>query len=158
MSSLHHEHLIRINDPANVLGRWLTRAELWEGLRHTILAPQSIDSSIDAVTLKEIDASCVEREIRRGQAALCDRVTLTKHHRLVVHADPTGMFAGSTLTIEIEEPVPEMLFVRFTYDLRGLEGERTDEEDRARRSAYEQSDIERVRQARHFLDAIGTAH
>jgi hypothetical protein len=39
MTTLRHEHLVRIIDPANAIGQWLTRDQLWEGLRHTVLAP-----------------------------------------------------------------------------------------------------------------------
>jgi hypothetical protein len=151
MTTLRHEHLVRINDPANVIGEWLTREQLWEGLRHTVMAPQSIDSSIDAVTIRESAPSRLHREIRRGGATMIDRVDLAQHESLTIHADQTSMFAGSTLTIRIEEPAPGMLFVRFTYEVRGLEDERSDEEDTARCSAYQQSDIERVRQARRFV-------
>jgi hypothetical protein len=41
-----------------------------------------------------------------------------------------------------------MLFVRFVYELVGIEDDRTEEEDNARRNAYQASDIERVREAR----------
>ena len=43
-----------------------------------------------------------------------------------------------------------MLFVRFTYDVCGLEEIRDQEEDSARCSAYLSSDIERIRQVRRF--------
>jgi hypothetical protein len=158
VSSLRHEHLVRINDPANVIGRWLTREQLWEGLRRTILVPKSIDASIDSATVRETEPNRLEREIRRGRATTSDWVELRKGERLTIHADRASVFAGSTLTIQIEEPAPGMLFVRFTYELHGLEAVRTDEEDQARRSAYQQSDIERVRQARKFAEEQGVRH
>ena len=46
--SLHHEHIVRINDPANITGAWLTREQLWAGLHHTVLAPELLDKSIDS--------------------------------------------------------------------------------------------------------------
>ena len=67
---------------------------------------------------------------------------------MTICADASGQFCGSSLTIRIEEPAPEMLFVRFVYELVGVEEDRTEEEDNARRSAYHASDIERVREAR----------
>lgn len=158
VSSLRHEHLVRINDPDNAICRWLTREQLWEGLHRTILVPKSIDASIDAATVRETEPNRLTREIRRGRATLSDWVEVTKHERLTIHADRAGAFAGSTLTIQIEEPAPGMLFVRFTYELHGLESDRTDEEDHARRSAYQQSDIERVRQARKFAEEQGVRH
>jgi hypothetical protein len=69
---------------------------------------------------------------------------------LTIRADSAGLFAGSTLTIRIEEPAPEALFVRLTYEVCGLADVRDDEEDNARRSAYHASDIERIRQVRRF--------
>jgi len=44
--ALHHEHIVRINDPANIAGAWLTRAQLWAGLQRTVLAPELLDESI----------------------------------------------------------------------------------------------------------------
>jgi hypothetical protein len=148
---LHHEHIVRINDPANLAGAWLTREQLWAGLQHTVLAPELLDESIDSASIQEIGPSRLRREIRRGRCATHDEVELVPHESLQIRADGSGAFAGSTLTIRIEEPAPEMLFVRFTYEVCGLEEVRDQEEDSARCSAYHSSDIERIRQARRFV-------
>jgi len=149
--SLHHEHIVRINDPANAAGAWLTRAQLWAGLQHTVLAPELLDESIDSASIEEIVPGRLRREIRRGRCAINDEVELVPNESLRIRADTAGAFAGSTLTIRIEEPAPEMLFVRFTYDLCGLEQVRDEQEDTARCSAYQDSDVERIRQVRKFL-------
>ncbi|HJY40439.1 MAG TPA: AtaL-like protein [Steroidobacteraceae bacterium] len=148
---LHHEHIVRINDPANLAGAWLTREQLWAGLQHTVLAPELLDESIDSASIQEIGPSRLRREIRRGRCATHDEVELLPNESLQIRADGSGAFAGSTLTIRIEEPAPEMLFVRFTYEVCGLEEVRDQEEDSARCSAYHSSDIERIRQARRFV-------
>jgi len=148
--SLHHEHIVRINDPANAAGAWLTRAQLWAGLQHTVLAPELLDESIDSASIEEIVPGRLRREIRRGRCAINDEVELVPNESLRIRADAAGAFAGSTLTIRIEEPAPEMLFVRFIYDVCGLEEQRDEQEDSARCSAYHSSDIERIRQARRF--------
>ena len=148
--SLHHEHIVRINDPANAAGAWLTRAQLWAGLQHTVLAPELLDESIDSASIEEIVPGRLRREIRRGRCAINDEVELVPNESLRIRADAAGAFAGSTLTIRIEEPAPEMLFVRFTYDLCGLEEVRDEQEDTARCSAYHDSDVERLRQVRRF--------
>ena len=148
---LHHEHIVRINDPANVAGAWLTREQLWAGLQHTVLAPELLDASIDSASIQEVSPGRLRREIRRGRAAISDEVELVPNESLRIRADGAGAFAGSTLTIRIEEPAPEMLFVRFTYDVCGLEEMRDEQEDSARCSAYHSSDIERIRQVRKFL-------
>jgi hypothetical protein len=148
--ALHHEHIVRINDPANAAGVWLTREQLWAGLQHTVLAPELLDESIDSASIQEIAPGRLRREIRRGRSAINDEVELVPNESLRIRADAAGAFAGSTLTIRIEEPAPQMLFVRFTYDVCGLEEMRDEQEDTARCSAYQDSDIERIRQVRRF--------
>jgi Acetylaranotin biosynthesis cluster protein L len=152
---LHHEHIVRINDPANGVGGWLTREQLWAGLHHTVVDPQVLDETIDWAQIEEIQPGRLRREIRRGKQSTADEVELVPNQSLQIQADGAGMFAGSTLTIRIEEPAPEMLFVRFTYELCGLADVRDAEEDRARCSAYQSSDIERIRQARRYAAGHG---
>lgn len=154
-ASLHHEHLVRINDPTNFAGEWLTREQLWAGLRHTVEAPQVLDESIDAAFVREVVPGMLAREIRRGSISMRDEVRLVPNESLQICADASGAFAGSTLTIRIEEPAPEMLFVRFTYEICGLSEVRDEEEDAARCSAYKHSDIDRVRAARQFAARSG---
>jgi hypothetical protein len=154
LGCLHHEHLVRINDPANTTGAWLTRRQLWEGLRYTVLIPQSLDPSIDEASVEAAADGTLQRAIRRGAATAVDAVELRDEESLTIRADGAGIFAGSTLTIRIEEPAPEMLFVRFTYRLYGLAAQRTEEEDHARRDAYQAFDIERVRVARRYSRLI----
>ena len=148
---LHHEHIVRINDPANLAGAWLTREQLWAGLHHTVVAPEMLDETIDSASVEEIVPGRLRREIRRGRSAMSDEVELVPNESLRIRADDAGAFAGSTLTIRIEEPAPEMLFVRFTYDVCGLEDPRDEQEDNARCSAYHSLDIERIREVRRFV-------
>jgi Acetylaranotin biosynthesis cluster protein L len=147
---LHHEHIVRINDPNNIAGDWLTREQLWAGLRHTVVAPHELDDSIDAALVQEVVPGRLRREIRRGNSSTADEVDLVPNESLRIRADSHGAFAGSTLTIRIEEPAPEMLFVRFTYELCGLPDLRDEQEDSARCSAYRTFDIERIRAARRY--------
>jgi hypothetical protein len=147
---LHHEHIVRINDPANVAGAWLTREQLWAGLQHTVLAPELLDESIDSASVEEIVPGRLRRRIRRGHSSMSDEVDLVPNESLRISADAAGEFAGSTLTIRIEEPAPEMLFVRFTYEVCGLADVRDQDEDNARCCAYHSSDIERIREARRY--------
>lgn len=151
---LRHEHLVRINDPANRAGAWLSREQLWAGLWHTIVVPQVLDESIDAATVEEIGPNRLRREIRRGSHAMTDEVELVANQSMTINADPAGAFAGSTLTIGIEEPAPGMLFVRFTYEVCGLASVRDPEEDNARCSAYQSSDLERIRQVRRHASTV----
>lgn len=146
--TFRHEHLVRINDPSIDRSLWLTRRQLWNGLRHTVLVPQVMDDSIDAADIMERSAGTYRRSIRRGRNVADDEVTLVADQSFTICADAHSQFCGSSLTIRIEEPAPDMLFVRFTYELVGIGEERSEEEDHARRSAYQASDIERIREAR----------
>ena len=80
-----------------------------------------------------------------------DEVILVPDELLQIRADARGEFAGSTLTIAIEEPAPGMLFVRFTYEICGLAEVREAEEDAARCSAYQHSDVTRIREVRRYV-------
>lgn len=146
---LRYEHLIRINEPALAPEYWLTRQQLWEGLKHTVLAPQSMDESIDETTLQELSPQALRREIRRSTRISVDEVSLVPERSLIVRS-AEAEFGGSTLTLQIEEPAPDMLFVRFVYELFGLTEPRNEEEDNARRSAYQAADVERIRAVRRY--------
>jgi hypothetical protein len=97
-----------------------------------------------------VNSGKLRRQIRRGGSSMSDEVELIPNESLRITADAGGAFAGSTLTIRIEEPAPEMLFVRFTYEVCGLADARDAEEDDARRCAYQTSDIDRIRAARRY--------
>lgn len=154
-TTLRHEHIVRINDPENIVSPWLTREQLWRGLHDTIVRPEVLDRSIDTADVLEIAPGRLRRKIHRGSSCLADEVECRINDSLTIRADAAGSFAGSTLTIRIEEPAPEALFVRFTYEICGLSDTREEDEDQARRSAYHASDIERIRQVRKFS---ATAH
>ena len=110
-----------------------------------------LDDSIDSADVDEVNPGRLKRCIRRGRYSMWDEVELAPHDAIMITADAAGMFAGSTLTMRIEEPAPEMLFVRFTYDVCGLEDARDEQEDTARCSAYHSLDIERIREVRRFV-------
>jgi len=124
---------------------------LWAGLRYTIETPQVVDDSIDSADVVEVGPGILAREIRRGPRSTRDEVILVPNELLQIRADARGEFSGSTLTIAIEEPAPGMLFVRFTYEICGLAEGREAEEDTARRSAYQHSDVTRIREVRRYV-------
>lgn len=119
-----------------------------------MLAPELLDESIDSSSIEEIVPGRLRRQIRRGTSATSDEVELVPNESLLIRADAAGAFAGSTLTIRIEEPAPQMLFVRFTYEVCGLEEARDEHEDSTRCCAYRNLDIERIRQARGFAARV----
>lgn len=150
---LRYEHLVRVNDQTVPRSAWLTRPQLWDGLHHTIMVPQSIDPSIDAATIDSKTTLLIQRRIRRGQTVVTDEVQLAFERSFIIRFDPFDGFAGSSLIVRIEEPAPLALFVRFIYELSSMQVS-TAEEDQARRSAYQASDIDRMRAARQFIASL----
>lgn len=148
-SPFRHEHLVRINDPATAPEALLTREQLWTGLWQTIVAPYAFDPTVDECVVDDVGADRLARRLVRGGVAVTDEVEIVPTDSLIVRLDPAGAHAGSSLCIRIEEPAPEMLFVRFTYELCGqpaLPGEQAS----ALRAAYEASDVDRIRQVRRY--------
>jgi hypothetical protein len=153
---LRHEHLITVNEPDTPHSERLTREQLRFGLRHTVEVPQTLDPSIDAAHVRQLAPGVLARAISRGALTARDEVHFKDDDTIEIRADAAGAFAGSRLTIRIEEPTPQMLCVRFTYLLYGIPAARDEKEDAARRSAYEYHDAERIRAARrHAASASG---
>ncbi len=155
---MQFEHLIQINDPANPLIVPLTRAQLWAGLMHRVDNPLPFLPGLERCAISRNEDNSLSRRLDFGAAQIEDRVTLAEGKWVCFDILPTAQHAGGSLTISIEEPQPDTLFLRFAYRT-GL-GEHGAVEDRAYveyvKSAYHQSDIDTVRIIR-TLAAGGTA-
>ena len=88
----------------------------------------STSRSIPRPSRRSARAGCAARSAA-GAVRPTTKSSWCRTNRCSIRADAAGAFAGSTLTIRIEEPAPEMLFVRFTYDVCGLEEVRDEQED-----------------------------
>jgi hypothetical protein len=153
---LRHEHIVRVNDPANALEGFLTREQLWTGLWQTIVAPYSFDATVDECAVDHVGSDRLSRRLTRGGVTVTDEVDVVPTDSLTIRIDPNGVHAGSLLRIAIEEPAPEMLFVRFTYELVG-HPTLPAEQAAALRAAYEASDVDRIRQVRRYVARDGGA-
>lgn len=152
------EHLIQINDPANPLIVPLSRAQLWTGLMQRVDNPLPFLPGLESCTVVERSSTLIRRRLDFGPAVIEDHVTLETHLWVRFDIQPSATHAGGSLTISIEEPQPEALFLRFAYQTNLGEGGPL--EDRAYaeyvKSAYHQSDVDTVRIIR-TLAAGGTA-
>lgn len=144
---MNFEHLIAINDPGNPLLVSLTRQQVWDGLQHRGDNPLPFLPGLESCTLLGRDDECLLRELDFGAARIRDRVTMSVLEWVRFDIEPSAHHAGGSLTIRIEEPEPERLFLRFTYGTTFAAS--ASEEDRAYaeyiKSAYQQSDIDCVR-------------
>lgn len=146
-SAMNFEHLIQINDPENPLLAPLNRDQLWQGLLQRVEHPQPFLPGLEACTIVERQADQLLRELNFGAAVIRDRVTLAHAHWVRFDILPSAAHAGGSLTISIEEPEPNFLFLRFAYQTT-LASDPSSEE-RAYidyvKSAYHQSDVDCVR-------------
>jgi len=149
---MRYEHLVQINVPGQPNIRRLDRTQLWAGLVLRAARPELFDLTIDTTRVLEESASHQLREVRRGSSTATERVQLFPKEAIELTAGADTVFAGSVLTLRIEEPVPGALFVRFIYALRGSGIPDDDAERRALRQAYYYSDIDTIRHIRALAE------
>jgi hypothetical protein len=149
------EHLIEINDPLNPLIDRLSREQLWRGLVLRAETPMDFVPHLDNCSILERDDETMSRELRYGDLIVRDRVTLEPLHKVTYHVPPQKGIPESRLTMTIEEPEPDILFVRFVYDDGASEEQDTAEAfyNDFRKSAYKESDIDTIRTIREMAEA-----
>ncbi|MDR7047666.1 hypothetical protein J2X54_000101 [Duganella sp. 3397] len=140
------EHLIEINDPLNPLLDALTIEQLWSGLVLRAEAPKLFVPQLDEAIIDERTDDSFRRRLRYGQLVIEDRVRLEPMQRVVYDVPAQNEITASTLTMSIEQPTADTLYVRFQYD-DGHDAE-TDAAnamyDEFKRSAYKEADIDTV--------------
>ena len=147
---MRFEHLVQINDPLMPLLETLTREQLWRGLVLRAEDPTQFILGLDAAHIRSRHESAgvteLERTLDFGSFRVDDRVRLVPGKRTEIHTAPGPTWPASRMTISIEEPQPELLFLRFIYESDEVVGQ--DELDRVtlalREQAYESSDLDTV--------------
>lgn len=159
---MHFEHLIQINDPLMPLLDPLSRRQLWHGLVRRAEEPTRFVLGLEGATIdsrtERADATELTRTLDFGSFSVNDRVVLTPMTGSVTHVDACARFPASRLTIRIEEPQPEMLYLRFIYEFDdGEAANDADEIDAAttvlRKQAYASSDLDTVKCIRDLAEA-----
>jgi hypothetical protein len=144
---MNFEHLIQINDLQNPLIVVLSRDQLWQGLLHRVEDATPFLPGLESCTIVERHAEHLLRKLDFGAAVIEDRVTLSEMQWVRFDILPNEQHAGGSLTISIEEPEPDALFLRFAYTTSFATNPNS--EERAYidyiKSAYHQSDIDCVR-------------
>ena len=141
------EHLIEINDPLNPLVDVLTRDQIWRGLVLRAEAPMLFVPHLDDCRLFDRSPNAVSRSLRYGELVIEDRVEFLPQQEIRYLVAAQKDIAESSLMMTIEEPEPDVFFVRFEYD--DGNDPATDAANAMyndfRRSAYEESDIDTIR-------------
>lgn len=147
-------HLIEINDPLNPLIDPLSRNQIWQGLVLRAEIPKEFIPWLDCCTITERTVTSLSRISHYGDLTVRDRVTLIPQRRVIYEVPAQKNIPASTLTMTIEEPEPDIFFVRFEYDDGA--GAETDAEEAFyndfRKSAYEEADIDTIRIIRQMAE------
>ncbi len=149
------EHLVEINDLTNPLIDVITREQLWRGLVMRAESPKIFMPYMDQCVITPIDAFSMSRVLHFGEFVVEDIVTLTPMKCVRCDIKAQGDIAPSSLRMQIEEPNPEHLFVRFTYEMQGrdVDDAESDMVEKYRYSAYEEADIDTIRIIRELAEA-----
>jgi hypothetical protein len=147
---MRYEHLVQINDPLMPLLDTLTRNQLWQGLVLRAEEPTQFVLGLESATVHSREIRDGAHELTRtldfGSFQVEDRVRLVHDHRSEIYTKAGPTWPASRLTITIEEPQPELLFLRFLYESFEPPGE-TERDPivvALREQAYESADLDTV--------------
>jgi hypothetical protein len=147
-------HLIEINDPLNPLIDRLTRDQLWRGLVLRAEMPKAFVPWLDRCNIIDRSEAAISRELHYGDLIVHDHVTFLPQEQVRYHVPRQKDIPDSTLTMTIEEPQPDILFVRFEYEDGTDDAADTADAfyNEFRRSAYQESDIDTIRIIRQMAE------
>jgi hypothetical protein len=157
---MRFEHLVEINDPLMPLLTELTREQLWRGLVLRAEEPTQFIGGLDAATIdarRELSGVIeLERTLDYGSFRVRDRVRLFPKQRSEIHTAAGASWPASRMTISIEEPAPEALYLRFIYEAESEvagEGGLDEVTVSLRQQAYEGADLDTVVRIRALAEA-----
>jgi hypothetical protein len=156
---MRYEHLVEVNDPLVPLLTVLTREQLWRGLVRRAEQPWEFILGLNGAVLHErsVDGAhaWLTRTLDFGNFEVHDRVRLTPPHTTRIETRGSAQFPASTLTVSIEQPQPQALYLRFVYESAAVDGQ--GELDvltvQLRNQAYEQADIDTLGRIRELVDS-----
>ena len=156
---MRFEHLIQINDPANPLIEPLSRAQLWAGLVRRAEFPAEFAIGLEGARIGERvphgnDGGWrLSRVLDFGPFEVSDMVVAEPEQRMRIEAFASAAFGRSLLTMTIEAPDEEQLFLRCVYETEPAAGQ--PEPDAMlvglREQAYQAADLDMVSRIRQML-------
>jgi hypothetical protein len=154
---MRHEHLVQINDPLMPLLTPITRRQLWIGLRLRAEDPTLFTPALDACRIDAREPADGREQLFRtldfGNFVVNDRATLHAPDVLVIDTQTGPTWPASRLTIRIEEPEPDALFLRFVYESDEAVATELDAmADALRRQAYQAADLDMVVRVRQLVE------
>ncbi len=157
-SAVRYEHLIQINDPLMPLLDTLTREQLWHGLVRRAEQPTEFILGLEIATIHRRQELGTQIELDRtldfGSFKVHDRVRLVPQQSSEIRTLAGPTWPASRMGIYIEEPQPELLFLRFVYesDEAREKGELGGVTLALREQAYERADLDTVARIRALAE------
>lgn len=155
---MRFEHLIQINAPADRSLPVLARAHVWRGLALRAYDPAHFIMGLEGCAIRDHRREDDGREhltrtLHFGSFEVEDTVTLEPELQTRVAVEASANWPRCTATARIEEPEPQSLFIRFTYewdDADAAEIALTDDERRLREQACLAMDMDTVARIREL--------
>ena len=144
MRVMEFGHLVQINDPLNPGIEPLTREQLWQGLVARAERPVHFLIGMDDCRILSRGENTLERELRFGSLVVRDRVVFEPSIAVRYEIEPSAQVPGGSLVMQVEEPQPGQLFVRFDYRLEVYGGGDEAYLSEFRKSAYREADIDTI--------------
>jgi len=157
---MRFEHLVQINDPLMPLLTEVSRPQLWRGL---VLRAEDPTQFVVGLVGATVDArrelsgvTELERTLDYGSFKVRDRVRLMPEHRTEIRTAAGVSWPASRMSITIEEPAPDALFLRFVYEADSEivgKGDLDEMTVTLRQQAYEGTDLDTVVRIRALAEA-----
>lgn len=112
---MQYEHIVQVNDLAKSDLPQLTRTQLWNGLVCRAREPDKFLVGLEHYRILEDQGDYLKRCLELPGLTVNDEVWLTLESRIEFKITPTENTPGGSLVMQIEEPEPQALFVRFSY-------------------------------------------
>lgn len=120
---MRFEHILQVNDLSRPELPTLTRNQLWQGLVLRARRPDKFLIGLDGYEILDQSSGYLKRCLELPGLTIRDEVRFTPESKVEYRILPTNSISGGSLTMSIEEPEPDSIFVRFTYCSLSIENE-----------------------------------
>ena len=153
------EHLVQINDPTLPHVAFLSREQVWLGLVARAWKPTQFILGLEDAQVTEKkrqgNTTILHRTLNYGPFQIQDTVELSDETRSETKIQANIYCGPSSMSITIEEPEKDLLWLRFKYHIQDLETDAASDAsqsqiDEARRQAYHAADIDTVKLIREL--------
>lgn len=112
---MQFEHIVQVNDLSMEEMPVITRQQLWLGLKARARQPDRFVIGLEGFELFDDQGDRLNRRLYLPGLTVEDEVIFEPEHRVQYWVQPNEKVAGGSLTMTIEEPETNALFVRFSY-------------------------------------------